>query len=112
MHAVRILPYLSKSSQEVEEDLDKKIKRVDANTYEFNFEYHDLERIAIICKDHKHLLNHPVNEAYILPQWRKIRWKLRVNLGIYIVFLWLLTILVQISYWKLLPNGKRCIKAC
>jgi hypothetical protein len=101
----------SKSSKEVEEGLDKRITKV-GNTYKFNFEGHDFEKISKIGKDHKHLLNHPVNEAYILPKWRKIRWILRANLWIYIAFLSLLTIFVQISYWKLLPNGKRCNKAC
>ena len=103
----------NKTCQEVEDHLDKKIKRVDVDTYKFNFgKDHDFGKISEIAKNHKHLLNHPVNEAYILTKWGKIRWKLRMNFGIYLVFLWSLTILVQMSYWKLLPNGKKFCIAC
>lgn len=103
---------LGKSSQELEIDLDKKIKKIDVDTYKFNFDgNHSFKAICDISKDHKMLLNHPCNEAYIIGKWQKIQWKLIVNFSAYIIFLLCLTILVILSYWKLLPNGKRFKKA-
>ena len=103
---------LGKSSQELENELDEKIEKIDDDTYKFKFDQNNsFETICDIAKDHKTLLNHPCNEAYIIGKWRKIQWKLILNFLAYIVFLLCLTILVKWSYWKLLPNGKRFKKA-
>ena len=70
-----------KSSKEVESGLDKKIVRLNDDSYQFNFDNdHDLTTICDIAEDHKQLLNHPLNEAYILPMWNKIRGKLRLHI--------------------------------
>ena len=96
-----------KSSKEVESGLDKKIVRLNDDSYQFNFDNdHDLTTIGDIAEDHKQLLNHPLNEAYILPMWNKIRGKLRLNCFFYFLFLCCLTFLVHLSYLNLLPNGK------
>ena len=96
-----------KSSQEVENGLDKKVVRLNEDSYQFNFDNdHDLSTICEIAEDHKQLLNHPTNEAYILPKWNKIRWKIRLNFYMYLMFAWFLTLLVHMSYSNLLPNGK------
>ena len=103
---------LGKSTQVLEYDLDKKIEKLDDDTYKFKFDQnHSFKTISDIAKDHKQLLNHPCNEAYIIGKRWKIRWILFVNLFIYLVFLWSLTALVKLSYWKLLPNGKKFKKA-
>ena len=74
--------------------------------YEFDFEDHGFKNISQIEENHPELLQHPVNESFMLQIWMEITRRLRINFAIYSFFVICLTSMVHTSYWQFLPNSK------
>ena len=82
------------------------ILHIDAYGYEFDFVDYDFQKISEIEENHIDLLQHPVNESFMIQKWSEIRQRLKKNSIVYFGFVLCLTVMVQSNYWQL-PNSKK-----
>ena len=82
------------------------ILHIDAYGYEFDFVDYDFQKISEIEENHIDLLQHPVNESFMIQKWSEIRQRLKKNCFVYFGFVLCLTVMVQSNYWQL-PNSKK-----